>query len=335
VTSAKVFASVPLVLFAFAESLGMGREQILAIAELRAEDLAEPDELVDYEALVRLWAALLAHFPGAPLGARFSALVGVEALGVVGYAMRHARDGRHALALLTRYSRLADPFLRVTVDEKDGQHRLIFDHEPRVTAMIEPLEMMVLGTVRLASALLGRGVLPSAVCFRHERRHPRQHYGEVLGPTPVHFGAAFDGIDFPSNLLDLPLCEADPRIAGYLGRHAEALLETVDDASFRLDSRVRQAIAERLLSDGATPEAVARALGTSRRSLQRGLKALGTSFSGELDRVRREQAMVLLRRPELTVAEIAFMLGYSEPRVFHRCFRRWTGRTPSEYRRLG
>lgn len=332
-TAARVFASVPLLLFAFAQSQGLTREELFAIAGIAPDALDDPDRLVDYEILVRVWEALLARFPGEPLGLRYLSIVRLEALGVVGYAMQNARDGRQALAFWERFSRLADPHLRIAVERGDGVHRLIFAHEPRVTAMVEPLEMMVLGAVRVAGGLVAREVRPEAICFRHAPRHPRARYAEVVDGVPIQFEAAFDGLVFSSDLLDLPIATADPRIAGYLARHAEALLEQVDDVAAPLDARVRRAIDERLLNDEARPDLVARALGTSVRSLQRGLRALGTSFSSELDRARRERACVLLRRPELTVAEIAFMLGYAEPRVFHRSFRRWTGRTPTAFRR--
>ena len=43
--------------------------------------------------------------------------------------------------------------------------------------------------------------------------------------------------------------------------------------------------------------------------------------------------MQLIQRPELSVAEVAFMLGYGDPRTFYRNFRRWTGANPTAYRR--
>ena len=39
-----------------------------------------------------------------------------------------------------------------------------------------------------------------------------------------------------------------------------------------------------------------------------------------------------LADPTLTVQEVGYLLGFSEPSAFHRAFRRWEARTPSEYR---
>ena len=202
VTAARVFASVPLILFAFAESQGIDRAELFAIAGVSPGALDDPDHLVDYEILVRVWDALLARFPGEPLGLRYVSLVRLEALGVVGYAMQNARNGHQALAFWERFSRLADPHIRVSIDRGEGVYQLVFDHEPRVTAMVEPIEMMVLGSVRLATGLVAREVRPEAVCFRHPRRHPLDLYEQAVGSVPLEFEAPFDGVVFPAALLD-------------------------------------------------------------------------------------------------------------------------------------
>lgn len=321
-------------LFVFAESLGIERSSLFAISGLSLEDLANPDVLVPYECLAAIWKELVARHPTAPLGLRFASTWTIDGLGVVGYALRHARDGHQALALTERLIRLVDPHLRVAIETRGDVHHARFDHEPWVLAMVEPMEMLVLATVQLAISLVRDDVRPTEVCFRHAARHPPAVYAELLGPdVPVRFGASFDGIVFPSALLDLPLKGADPRVAGYLAKHAETLLEALKADDAPLEERVRDAVGAGLVSGEIDAPRIAKTLGVSVRSLQRELHERGTSFSREVDRVRREQAITLLRRPELTVAEIAFMLGYAEARVFHRSFRRWTGTTPADYRR--
>jgi AraC-like DNA-binding protein len=69
------------------------------------------------------------------------------------------------------------------------------------------------------------------------------------------------------------------------------------------------------------------------RSLSRRLTEEGTTFRGLVDSVRHELAVARLRDPEVNLAEIAFLLGYSESSAFHRAFKRRTGVTPLEFRR--
>jgi AraC-like DNA-binding protein len=98
---------------------------------------------------------------------------------------------------------------------------------------------------------------------------------------------------------------------------------------------VRQVVA-RLLEQGSTDvRAVARAVNTSSRTLQRRLREAGLTYAGLVRQVRYEAASRLLMEPGQTVRAVARKLGYSDPAHFTRAFHRWTGVTPRAFRRLG
>ena len=73
-------------------------------------------------------------------------------------------------------------------------------------------------------------------------------------------------------------------------------------------------------------------MGTSVRSLQRRLTYLGSRYQGVLDSIRREAAGQYLSDRALSISEVGYLLGYSEPAAFHRAFKRWHGSTPQEFR---
>ncbi|MBW1996657.1 MAG: helix-turn-helix transcriptional regulator [Deltaproteobacteria bacterium] len=73
----------------------------------------------------------------------------------------------------------------------------------------------------------------------------------------------------------------------------------------------------------------------SARTLQLKLRAENTCYQTLLDELRKDIAVNYLRRRELSVAEISYFLGFSEPRSFSRTFKRWTGITPGEFRKPG
>ena len=109
------------------------------------------------------------------------------------------------------------------------------------------------------------------------------------------------------------------------------LLERMPAATAFVD-RVRQLVAGGLVRNGAEAVGVAEGLNMSRRTLQRRLRDEGTSVRDIVDSVRRDLAMRYLCEREIAVAEVAFLLGFSEASAFHRAFKRWTGTTPSIYR---
>lgn len=332
-TEPQVFASLPLAVLRFADSLGLGRDSMLAAGELSEAQVRDPDGLVPYECLIGMWQAMLDHAPGQPIGLRYAASLDPSVLGVVGYACTHARNLRESTRLYLRYLKLIDPFLRLELREVDGLVHVAMDHEPRVVAMREPIEAMLVGMVHGTHTVTQLNRSPEEVCFRHEAAWPVELYEQVLG-APVRFGAAFTGVIFDAAYMDTPFPDADPRMSSYLQRVADGLLSELEepDPEPALDAQVRGELLRRLERGDLDQESVAHALGMSPRSLQRGLKALGTTYSAQLDEVRRTRALGLLRKTEATVQEVAFLLGYAEPATFFRSFRRWTGLTPTAYR---
>ncbi len=99
--------------------------------------------------------------------------------------------------------------------------------------------------------------------------------------------------------------------------------------------RVRTVLAERLPAGDASIEGVSRSLGMSSRTLQRQLQLESSSFRAVLAGTRQQLATHYLDRGDLSVTEIARLLGYSEPTSFQRAFRAWTGRTPHQARPEG
>ncbi|HKL45670.1 MAG TPA: helix-turn-helix transcriptional regulator, partial [Roseovarius sp.] len=100
-----------------------------------------------------------------------------------------------------------------------------------------------------------------------------------------------------------------------------------------LVSQTKDAIAQ-ALSEGAPKMAdIARDLGLSARSFHRRLSGHGMSFQTLTEDTRRDLAEGLLRDERHSLAEIAFLTGFSEQSSFTRAFKRWLGTTPASYRK--
>lgn len=333
----RVLCSLVAPLVAAGQALGLPRDELLGRAGITEADLQDPDALVDFEAPLCVWQMLVERFPTMPLGLSFARQLGdgaAPSLGVVGYATRNARDVRQSIELFIRFSPLSFPRMTLALERLGDQARLVADHDPRIMALVEPMELFVATLVVQLPHMNPQMPRPTEVCFAHPRKHPEALYTEVLG-APVRFEAGWTGFSFDAVALDLPMTGANPRIGKYLQQQADAQLHDRGPSPTEelLEARVRALIDANLLAGTSDQGTIAQALGMSTRSLQRGLRARSTSFARELEEVRRSRAQELLRRPELSVAEVAFMLGYTNPRAFYRSFRRWTGRTPTDYRR--
>ncbi|WP_411275747.1 helix-turn-helix domain-containing protein [Diaphorobacter sp. LI3] len=71
---------------------------------------------------------------------------------------------------------------------------------------------------------------------------------------------------------------------------------------------------------------------TSERTLARRMQALGLSYTAVLDAARHQAALHALAQADRPLGEISQSLGFAEPSVFNRAFRRWTGCTPGQWR---
>jgi len=134
----------------------------------------------------------------------------------------------------------------------------------------------------------------------------------------------------PAAVLEAPLVSSDPELLQILTRAAEELAKRAPVPP-TLAAQVGRVLAESLRSGEATIGHVAKRFGMTERSLQRRLKDEGVSFNTVREDVRKQLARRYLD-DKLAIAEISFLLGFSEPSAFFRAFKRWTGMTPLEAR---
>lgn len=114
---------------------------------------------------------------------------------------------------------------------------------------------------------------------------------------------------------------------------ARAAARPATPPSRRLTAQVEQKLEAALETGDIGIDRIARGLGYSRQTLYRRLKEEGTTYERLLDGLRRRLALRLVRDHGLSVKEIAYRLGFSDPAAFSRAFKRWTGASPGEMRR--
>lgn len=175
----------------------------------------------------------------------------------------------------------------------------------------------------------GRSLVPAAISFRHPHSEDPGAHADYFG-CPVQFGAPIDGIHLSNDVLATPNVLGDDGLSGYLlsvveGVHAKR-------AEGALVRKVRRTITDRLCSGMPRRADVARQLGMSDRTLHRRLAEHGCTFQTLANQVRQEVAESLLTRRAITLAEVAYLTGFSDQSAFQRAFKSWTGQTPNGFR---
>ena len=128
-----------------------------------------------------------------------------------------------------------------------------------------------------------------------------------------------------------PEFTVDQRSVSFFDARFEAERTNVAE-SHSLVQQVRSQISQSLGEGVPTITDTAQQLGMSGRTLQRRLSDQGYSFQTLVDESRRQLSERLLKETDYSLAEIAFMTGYSEQSAFTRAFKRWAGQTPRSYR---
>jgi AraC-like DNA-binding protein len=244
-------------------------------------------------------------------------------------AAYYARDYRDALARLARFKQLCTPEeLQIKISKDECFIEPVWQHAQEE---VPPLltDAAFASFVELGRRGTGHPVNPKRVELRRKAEATRVH--EAYFKCPVKFEAR-------RNILVLHTADLD---RPFLTHNAE-LLEMLDP---QLDKALKEQRAQRSISEqvkwilkrlltGARPDvsAVARELGLSDRTLQRRIDDDGTTFRKLLLEARQELAREYLNRPDIDVAEVAYLLGYEDSNSFYRAFRTWEGTTPAQLR---
>lgn len=308
---------------------GIDAETVLAEVGLDPETLADPDARVPHKAAIGLWLLAAERTGDGLFGLHVAAEMDAGQFDVQGYAFLSSATLGEGLERVIRYHRLNhDAAILSLVRAGD---RAIYRHElPGGHRLPVPAAQFVIGA--FVKAL--RTALPDApieeIHFQHCAPDDATEYAALLG-APVRFEAEHNEVVMPADALELRLPRADPALAQVLDRHAQALLAALPRVDSLAD-RVRALLAKELQGGNPSAENVAEQLHMSVRTLGRRLTEEGTSHKAILDDLRGELARRYLGDEHLAIGEVAFLLGFSEASAFHRAFKRWTGRTPAEFR---
>ncbi len=306
------------------EQLGHDGGALLAAAGVRGVDLHDPDARVPCDVI----GALVAYAQRERFTPNIAlAIAKVTPLGVyplLDYLVVTSESVGAGLEQLARYLRLVGSPSTVEIHDAGGSIRVeVVAPSPlgcEFQAALIALHMR--GETNGAFALEG-------VEFRHQPDDVAA-FARELG-CPVRGGAAWNGLRIGRDAWRLPLRRSDPMLRKFLERQADDMLARLPEQSgVALD--VRRALASRVAAGDSRMSSIARQLGLSERTLHRRLAAEGVSYQDLLDAARKDAAGRYLKESTLSIGEIAYLLGYSEPASFHRAFKRWYRATPEAFR---
>lgn len=311
---------------------GLAVEPLLREVGLRRADIADPENRVPYQALLRLIECAAAVTGDANYGLQLGALRDQHDGGLLGFVMLNSATLLDAMANLQRYYRVigegedfeiegAGPTLTLRFRETDPAMRGLRHNSDYIAAML----------VRACRDMTRKNVAPIRARFIHRRPKVAVAYAAHLG-CPVEFAAEWDSLVFDAETMRLPVIGADRRLLSVLEDSCRRLLGPTRLRPDLLHD-VRMVLLDGIGKHRLCLKTVAEALKLSPKSLERRLRARHTSFSRLADGLRGELSRQWLRDTDMTLDQIAYLVGYSATAAWLRAFRRWTGTTPTHFRR--
>jgi len=193
------------------------------------------------------------------------------------------------------------------------------------------LQYEILATLKIIQILAGKQIGPSLVKMSISEPAEKAFYEDMLG-CKVLFNCLENSIEFNENIWGYSVVTNNPELLFTLDNLAKEMLERISGES-NFITEVKSQVVKNIKFGFPEIENIAQNLNITVRTLQRRLQNENITFFDLTENIKKELAYSYLKNKTLSITEISYFLGYSDPSSFIRIFKKWTGLTPENYRK--
>lgn len=315
--------------------LGLDVAEILGAVGISARDLQSGENRFPYESLTAIMTHVAATSVGPLFGIRFADHVHATTYDSFGIMLISAKSLRVLCQQSERYCSYISTGKRIEFEQGEDGARLVYryvsDEIPGDEVRFISASGWAATWMKLMRMVIGPGYRPLKVTFATPA--PVNSEKEIASwfKCPVEYGADEDSILFSKEEnFDQPLPGGNAELA----RRSEMLVfnQVRELGDLDMVNAVRIALFDLLPTGEFSPRRVAEYLRLDEKILKDGLRASGRNLQQIVSETRHELAEDYIMRIDLSVNEVAHMLGFSDCSNFARSFRRWTGESPTGYR---
>ena len=307
-------------------------DKLLKEVGLGKADLSNPENRLPQTAAFHMMERAAGLTGDASYGLRLGASINPRDRGLLGFIALNSPTLIDAMTNIQRFYKVGREGHDCEIERFGPQVAFRFRiADPALRGLRHTSEYLAATVVRGCRDLTWQSISPVRAEFIHDEPDDRVEYFKFLG-CPVKFGAEWDAVIYAEETTRLPVKGADTRLLEVLEATCQKLLGRAPKAR-DLVREVRRLIIERLPTGSASIDAIAEQLGMRSKTLERRLAEQGESFSALLDRTRFDAVIHYLEDPDMRLAQIAYLAGYTELATLVRAFKRWTGETPAKFRK--
>jgi len=317
--------------YAHAAKKGANTALLLRKAGLSRAQIDDPDAPLEVRSQIKFLNLVAEALNDDLLGFHLSQHFDPRTVGLLYYVLASSDTLGEAMQRAARYSSIVNEGIKLT--EREGKVIVLVLEYVGVSRHLDrhQIEFWMAGLMRICRQLTNRHVTANSVTFIH-RRTPTAELRSFYR-CEIEFGADADETRFPLSIRNMPLVGADPYLNKLLIKYCEEALAHRAVNRNPFGTRVENAMAVLLPHGKAQMNEVAHKLGMSRRTLARRLASEGLTFNEVMRTLRSDLANRHLADQELSISQIAWLLGYSDSSAFSSAYRRRTGAAPGRVRR--
>lgn len=310
---------------------GESGDALLKAARLSERDLTNPHRLVSarQRILAYRFARERSHDPCIAL--RCGVETRLAAYGIWGYALMCCGSLAEVLDFGFRYLKLAGPLMQKSL-YLTPEHVIFRAEDSLMLSELFPfaLEIWWSSIYSAMAGVLGKPLSLSSISVAYPAPAHHREYENIFG-CPAVFGSSHCDMVFSRAYLDEQPLQANTMTAELCEELCSQLLCNLD-ASSDLAAAIRNLLL-RSTKHYPSLDIVAAKMHMSPRTLRRKLKLEGTSFQRILAETRASLAKEYLATTNMSLAQVAELVGFSDPANFQSAFKKWVKQTPAQFRR--
>jgi AraC-like DNA-binding protein len=325
-----VSGSVLSQLFSYLTSLKVDIDAFLRSLDLDPETVKSPDAYIPIETYLLIQDEAAEYVDDPYLGLHMGEFFETGSWSILGYMMMNCKNLGEAFEKSANYNRIIGNLIEGNANLKFNKIKATLFTPPHAPKMSRHcFEATISSTIRMMRMLTGAEVNPLQVTFTYPEPDSRSEYERIF-QCPVLFGQKDNSFTIDVSVIFKPVLYANPDMLEYFENYAQEFLAEMDRQN-EYARTVTKIILSKLDDEKLSIKKVAREMSVSVRTLQNRLKEEGVVFSELLTDTRQKLAKKYLLE-DYSVEQITYLLGFSEPSVFRKAFKKWSGVTPRQYR---
>ena len=313
------------------EKYGCDSQSLFRQAGMDPEKLKNPDTRYSVKKMQRLWQLAVEETGQEAFGILMMEDFPPAALQGLGFAWLASDTLQDAINRLERYAHFISTAVHLSFLKKNGKYHLVIGSAPDYLGSLAPAsqDAALALVVQMCRLSVAPDMVPLQVDLSHKPPRELKIYNEFF-KAPLNFSAKRDALVFDPEQIEKKLVFSNPKLARANDQMVVDYLDHFDREN--IAQKVRIQIIDHLPSGLPSQKKIAQSLNLSLRSMQRQLQKEKTTFKSALEDIQKTLARQYLKNSPRSIGEIAYLLGFSEPSSFVRAFKRWNGKTPSQYR---